>query len=134
MQPPAGNHSSTAPGVIGAGHDAYEGTTVSQLFSLARSPREPGPMAGFWLGRPATRGALSASGGYEPVVPAAAAPLGANGDASCALSVIDSLPSEHPLPLTFGQGFRLLLRTLPDTGKLAASPNGPAQPLPGGAA
>src|SRR5260370_41469246 len=118
---------------MGPGQLANKPPTVSQSFSFARSPVGPGPRGGFWLGSPGANGAVSGSGGCAPVV-SGAAPLGVKGGASWAPSVIDSLPSEHPLPFTSGQGLRLLLRIGPLTGRFAASPNGPEQLLPGNAA
>src|SRR5260370_42451999 len=66
--PPEGKYSSTAPGVMAAGHVAQTPPIVSQLFSLALSPRAFGPMGGFWLGNPPAMAAVSDSGGAVAAV------------------------------------------------------------------
>src|SRR5260370_19765719 len=103
--PPEGKYSSTAPGVMAAGHVAQTPPIVSQLFSLALSPRAFGPMGGFWLGNPPAMGAVSESGG-------AVAAVGVNGGPDRGPRVMGSFPDREAGPGDKGHRVGFVVFTL----------------------
>src|SRR5690348_2598550 len=120
---------------MGPGHGVGAPMMVLHWFSLARSPVGDVPRSGFWLGRLLRSGAVSPLGGYAPGMPGAAVALGAKNDPSSAESKTAlEMPRLQALPVKAGQLAVASLRTGPVTVMLPASPNGPPQPLFGGAA